>query len=466
MDLARLSFSNKYLSETFKSDALKDQISTTQVQSFFRFLDNLIKSDKTDTEQEFNAKNIYEALSQINDVGFDKDKVFLELCRNYKFKASELKLLMDKNIPDEVEKKYGDPFYRSKEFLLQHIAGLQEAAPDIYGENQDEYTLEHLVDALILSSVRAGNDVYQLKERIFPDDFLSDELFNTFVETNYREGKYKANSLKISQPHENHCDPSLREFEEGPFATGLKKLVFNQFHTDEARRRFKLLHDLGPKLEEKLREDFNIDSLQVIIVPYGSTVKGYSTESSDLEYGLDIYTKNHEDQYELDEVMSDNTTQDRVFEMMNKLISQAAPDIEIEGIQSEITSVSDLSNCFHYDLSGEYLAHGTAIHNIFLPIAYGDSSDIQTLRRNIIDAISQNDDANYDWQRGVQNRFRENFMPTANALYVKPKQFVVFKRLGLISSDFIENGYSSFAQKLYNEIKIPGLEEMQQEFSQ
>src|SRR6185503_13533243 len=76
-------------------------------------------------------------------------------------------------------------------------------------------------------------------------------------------------------------DPQLTK--SNAYAKALQSIVYGQV-TEASSKRRQILRTAGPDIERAIRKIAGNEQIHIALIPAGSTLKGYATDSSDLEY--------------------------------------------------------------------------------------------------------------------------------------------------------------------------------------
>lgn len=325
-------------------------------------------------------------------------------------------------------------------------------APDLYSAPESEYTLENIIDALLISKLKYPQEINHLKYSLLPKELLSENLFDIFLKAMFND-KQKPQIFEDLIYHQFHDDPSLDDkLSHSSHAITLRGLMFNKFVTNESKERIQLLHDAGSKIENRLREKLEIDSLKIILVPYGSSLKGYANQFSDLEFGLHIYSKDKKVQGKINKFLRAEDTNADILNIAKEEINKLNPNVSIEELLPEISNIENLSEFFE--------DHNKLCTNIdiFLPIAYGNKKDIELLRANILRTYSIKGSNSLEWTK-MQENFRD-CISLGESDEIKAKAFVWLKRAGLIPYLFVQYGLEAINSNLKGLFELPALDTM------
>ncbi len=234
-------------------------------------------------------------------------------------------------------------------------------------------------------------------------------------------------------------EPQLRK--RNPYAESLRNFIQN-FATPESIARLNLLKKLGHRIEEFMRKELESPQLKIMIVPLGSTLKGYAAQESDVEYAISV----------LSGLKHNITEEDRegIFGEINKMIE--AEGYPIETLMHALTNVEDLSEEIRFNEQGDGLVNSSYDY-LFLPVAYGDRNMVENYRREFISYCANKLSAML-WERFKRAYYNRNIdlIPVSREKE-KKRHFHDWLRGMKIES---ETQIRSFQQKR----SLPSLEEM------
>ncbi len=454
MGLTRISFSKPDLLEISRNPRISSLITDDDLKTFFEHLDAILTQRRNpdfirDEEPNYSPQNIYQALSLIENEQLNKNRIFLEFTRNYKFKKEDFNNRLQELIHHDDQ----SDLPKLVNLFFENLEELKLNAPDLYSAPELEYTLENIIDALLISKLKYPQEINHLKDSLLPNELLSEKLFDIFLKAMFND-KQKPQIFEDLIPHQFHDDPSLDDkLSHSSHAITLRGLMFNKFVTNESKERIQLLHDAGSKIENRLREKLKIGSLKIILVPYGSSLKGYANQFSDLEFGLHIYSKDKNVQKKINKFLCAEDTNADILNIAKEEIIKLNPNVSIEELLPETSNIENLSEFFEN--------HNKLCTNIdiFLPIAYGNKEDIGRLRANILRTYSIKGGSNsLEWTK-MQENFRD-CISLGESDEIKAKAFVWLKRAGLIPYRFVQDGLEAINSNFKGLFELPALDTM------
>ena len=251
----------------------------------------------------------------------------------------------------------------------------------------------------------------------------------------------KGNSLKAAS---SLSEPQLKR--RNAYARYLQKLLDGV--SDESIRRYLTLLKVGPEIEKLIARVLQVDRVRVAIFPLGSTLKGYSTDDSDIEYAIFI----------LDGISRHKGID---FEEDHAIREGVSVLIKREGIEPEEMPACPIENIVNvvngylgpFDLNEEPIEE---FRYVFLPMAYGNPQLIEVARKNIITALVQDLSSDNTWFD-----LRREFLEIVSIDYehIEQKQKIVefLEKKGVgTDSESIRN----YLKRRRRELELPNFEEM------
>ncbi|MBI3615241.1 MAG: hypothetical protein HY211_01865, partial [Candidatus Omnitrophica bacterium] len=202
---------------------------------------------------------------------------------------------------------------------------------------------------------------------------------------------------KIAAGLEELDEPQLKK--DNLYTRSLGSLLNWPGFSSESRRRLLILKKIGRQLETYIQELLNNSEIRIALVPLGSTLKGYATAQSDIDYtilildGLDPAVKR---------VAAGKATriENEAFRLMKKEGIKKKDDMQhlshllgfsfLRNYSEIVNSPKSLGESWFLlrnDDKWDTLYADTAV--LFLPIAYGNSKLVEMARRNVIDALNR-----------------------------------------------------------------------------
>lgn len=184
--------------------------------------------------------------------------------------------------------------------------------------------------------------------------------------------------------HELHVPDSLNpepQFsQENLYGAALRNLLYGPRVTQASIQRRQILSTIGPAAERAVQALYGDDlNVKIAIVPYGSTLKGYADDKSDLEYTVYILSGR-----EGGSALERGVQRIHIHEAINELIDRA-------GVHAEpmivVLPVMNLSGLDQEAVSGSLLDEQLDAWNLmhlFLPAVYGDAVRIEQSRKHVI----------------------------------------------------------------------------------
>ncbi len=175
-------------------------------------------------------------------------------------------------------------------------------------------------------------------------------------------------------------EPQLKK--NNVYQKSLNNLLYGNIVTEESKKRRAVLKKLGPAIEQYMRDYLQSPQLRIAIVPLGSTLKGYSSKESDIEYKILILKGIDEDRDLSAAEISD------IIDKFNEYIEQEG----YEG-DSQVTKAAvgidnfvqfEAGSFTKYDLGSQAL-----VPYIFLPIMYGPGRLVENIRSNIVNVSNE-----------------------------------------------------------------------------
>ncbi|MCR4337741.1 MAG: hypothetical protein NUV91_08055, partial [Candidatus Omnitrophica bacterium] len=190
-------------------------------------------------------------------------------------------------------------------------------------------------------------------------------------------------------------EPQLQGGKKDVLARAYRNLLLNEHVTQESRNRRDVLAKIGPQVEQFVRNRLRNQRIKIAIAPVGSSLNGYASATSDVEYMLYIVDGLGNEVLRYDR--NDQEFLDIVAEVGRLL---AAEGYEVDGqrdIAMEINNFSGLNQRMpelpDQAMSGGSLAIAEYFHPLFIPIVYGDGVLVARARYNLVNGIEE-----VDWQ--------------------------------------------------------------------
>jgi len=241
-------------------------------------------------------------------------------------------------------------------------------------------------------------------------------------------------------------EPQLKK--DNVYANFMRSLVVD-YSTKESQERLRLLHELGPQIEEIVQNELKNKTIKIAVIPRGSTLKGYAGKESDVEYTICILSGAGGLRTVLEPEQEHN-----IFKAVNDLIALKgyAPERFLEHNFIHISNYSDIDNIFF----GFFLeVFAEEISYIFLPSVYGDNDLIDQVRKDILSGISKKKDALKRWA-ALKEYLKEKDAVSINAGLVEEKEH--------LRKFLMDNSIDPDSQKAIDDFnakrQIPGLREM------
>ena len=216
-------------------------------------------------------------------------------------------------------------------------------------------------------------------------------------------------AMTYRDPHLDHDDA---------YGRALKAIMDNNFVSEAAHDRRKILTSVGPHIQNIARNRFREFEMLIYMIPFGSTLMGYSSPWSDLEFHVGILKGVDQLSYELGTRDKQNLERN-IMDFYTSASFYINTYIFHQGISSFIDDVSIQLGTFpNWTHLGERGYGENERDNIlksmvylFMPALYGDPQSLEEDRRRAIAHIAQQDNAEALWQ-SIQEDYMEYFTGT------------------------------------------------------
>ena len=238
-----------------------------------------------------------------------------------------------------------------------------------------------------------------------------------------------------------NVDPEPQMKQNNAYAERLQKLM--ERATAESIRRRDILNQAAPQLENYLRHYYGDDSIKIAVVPAGSTLRGYASTDSDLEYDVMILASK--------KLPSEISMEDCRYHF-NPFFRSSILNID-EHINFDDHFMMWIENIDTLiDHPEKYFERRDRVpyifEKLFAPIAYGDPELIERARKNAIAWMRTHSSL---WPE-LQRDYARNIIFSESNLAFKPhlKQWIIDQGLQ-------ENGAQ---EQLKSELGLPSLDVM------
>ena len=119
-----------------------------------------------DEEPNYSPQNIYQALSLITNEQLNKNRIFLEFTRNYKLNKEDL----NNRLQELINRDEKSNLPKLVNLFFENLEELKLNAPDLYSAPESEYTLENIIDALLISKLKYPQEINHLKDSLLPKE--------------------------------------------------------------------------------------------------------------------------------------------------------------------------------------------------------------------------------------------------------------------------------------------------------
>ena len=340
------------------------------------------------------------------------------------------------------------------EFLKESLAYISKM-DDI---DKDKFIKKNLLaNSVYLRRYFQNSNINEEEQRIFLNNYFIN-IEETLEEVVNRRAVMLASRSKViwagDKPYTIYkavrslSEPQLRR--SNVYARYLRKLLDSS--SDESIKRYLTLLKIGPEVEKLIAEILQVDKVKIAIFPLGSTLKGYSTDDSDIEYAVFILDGiSHRVDIDSEE---DRDIRERVGVLIKRegIEPEEMPAFPIENIVKAVNGYLE-----PFDLDEGLGAFIEEFRYVFLPMAYGNPQLIEMARKNIIDVLDQDLSPDYIWF-DLRREFLE--LISIDYEHIKQKQKIVeFLRKQGVDIDSDES-IREYLKRHRSELNLPNFEEM------
>lgn len=210
--------------------------------------------------------------------------------------------------------------------------------------------------------------------------------------------------IRVGQRSQSFFDAEPQLKQDNSYGMALRRLLNGPAVTQESIKRRRILNKIGLEAERYVRTHYDNPNVKIIITPYGSTLKGYADEKSDLEYAIYIVSG-----AEKEPALDRSPRRIRIHEEINNLINGQQEGVKAEDMIG-VLPIMNLSGFPSGDVRGSLLGgelDAWYLMHLFLPMEYGDGSLIEQRRKNIITYFSEKGQEGQDAWKSIQRVYAE-----------------------------------------------------------